>query len=50
MEFENEKDFEKYVREYVKKYSNEITAYSNRILMLNEKVRASEFGRFKTPY
>lgn len=41
-EFKNEEDFEKYVREYVKRNSNEIAEFSNRILMLNEKVRASE--------
>ena len=42
MEFENGKNYEKYVREYIKKHSNEITEYSNRILMLNEKIQVSE--------
>ena len=42
MEFENIKDFEKYVKEYIKKYSNEIAEFSNRILLLNQKIIVSE--------
>ena len=42
MEFKNNKDFEKYVREYIKKYSNDITEYANKISLLNERVIVSE--------
>ena len=42
MEFENNKDYIQYIREYIKKHSNDITEYSNKILMLNEKVITSE--------
>ena len=42
IEFENNKDYEKYVRKYVKTHSKDITEYSNRILLLNDKIRVSE--------
>lgn len=42
MEFENNKNYMEYIREYIKKHSNDITDFSNRILMLNERIRANE--------
>jgi hypothetical protein len=42
MEFENGKDYTKYIKEYVKKNSIDITNFSNRILLLNERIQVSE--------
>lgn len=39
MEFENNKNYMEYIREYIKKYSKDITKYSNKILMLNERIQ-----------
>lgn len=41
MEFENGKDYTKYIREYIKNHSNDITDFSNKILMLNERIQVS---------
>lgn len=38
MEFENRENYMEYIREYIKKHSNDITNFSNRILMLNERI------------
>ena len=42
MEFENDKDYMEYIKEYIKKHTNDITNFSNRILFLNERIRVSE--------
>lgn len=42
MEFDNIEDFEKFVKDYINKYSDDIARYSNRVLMLNERIKVSK--------
>ena len=42
MEFKTSRDYIEHIKKYVKTHSKDITEYSNRILMLNERAITSE--------